>query len=328
MSSSNYPVSQYSLSPYAAKNLSHTTNSVPMMESITPRWLLTFLPWVSVEAGVYRVNSVKKNSETREGAIEFFEKLPDLHSDKLGEHEIPQSFADYEEGPREYTLGLVQTILRVNNQVTDLFNSPINQLKEQMRLTIETMKEKQEWEIINNKDMGLVNSVHPSMKIRTRRGAPTPDDMDELLARVWKKPAFFLAHPRAIAAFGRECTYRGVPPATVNLYGSPFITWRGVPLVPCDKLLIESDYGDKSSCGTTNILLMRVGEKEQGVIGLHQPNVCDESCIPSLSVRFGGINRHGVASYIMTLYFGTAVLTRDAIGMLENVEIGRYHDYE
>lgn len=43
--------------------------------------------------------------------------------------------------------------------------------------------------------------------------------------------AFFLTHP---AAFGRECTRRGVPPATVSLYGSQFITWRGVPVIPSD----------------------------------------------------------------------------------------------
>jgi hypothetical protein len=61
---------------------------------------------------------------------------------------------------------------------------------------------------------------------------------------VWKEPGFFLAHPRAIAAFGRECTRRGVPPPTVNLYGSQFLTWRGIPLVPSDKLAIK---GEKST---------------------------------------------------------------------------------
>ena len=58
------------------------------------------------------------------------------------------------------------------------------------------------------------------MRISTRYGAPTPDDLDELLALVWKKPAFFLAHPKAIAAFERECTWRGVPPVTINLFGT------------------------------------------------------------------------------------------------------------
>ena len=38
------------------------------------------------------------------------------------------------------------------------------------------------------------------MRIQTRDGAPTPDDLDELITRVWKEPAFFLTHPLAIAA--------------------------------------------------------------------------------------------------------------------------------
>lgn len=320
------PIVQDSLSPKAAKNLSNPTISVPMMEAITPRWLLTFLPWVSVEAGVYRVNKVKKSYEIEGREDEGREKLPELCSYHLGEHEIPQTFPDYEERPREYTLSLVQTILKINGQVTDIFNSPINQLQQQMRLTIEAMKEQQEREIINNNDFGLINSVAPSMRVQSRSGTPTPDDMDELLAKVWKKPAFFLAHPRAIAAFGRECTRRGVPPATVNLFGSPFLTWRGVPIVPCDKLLVDAEPYNKSSSGKTSILLMRVGERDQGVIGLHQPGLPDESTVPSLSVRFAGIDNRGIASYVVTLYFGAAVLTSDALGMLENVEVGVYHE--
>ena len=158
------------------------------------------------------------------------------------------------------------------------------------------------------------------MRIPTRLGPPTPDDMDELLSLVWKEPAFFLAHPKAIAAFGRECTRRGVPPPTVGLHGSQFLTWRGVPLVPCDKLEIEWRGG----VPTTSILLMRVGAERQGVIGLHQPSIGDPKT-PSLQVRFNGIDRTGVASYLLTLYFSAAILTEDAIGVLEHVEIGHFH---
>ena len=92
-------------------------------------------------------------------------------------------------------------------------------------------------------------------------------------------------------------------------------------MVPCDKVKIDS-------LGNTCILLMRVGEREQGVIGLHQPGVPGESQVPSLSVHFGGIDDMGIMSYIMTLYYGLAVLTNDALGMLENVNIGHYYDYE
>ena len=35
-----------------------------------------------------------------------------------------------------------------------------------------------------------------------------------------------------------------------------------------------------------------------------------------------------MASYLLTLYFSCAVLTDDALGVLENVEVGYYHDYE
>ena len=110
----------------------------------------------------------------------------------------------------------MQTVVRVHTRVSDLYNGPYDQLEEQMRLTIEGIKERQEWELINSKKFGLIHSVDPAMRISTRYGAPTPDDLDELLALVWKKPAFFLAHPKAIAAFERECTWRGVPPVTIE----------------------------------------------------------------------------------------------------------------
>jgi hypothetical protein len=105
---------------------------------------------------------------------------------------------------------------------------------------IEKVKERQENELVNNAEYGLLNNVTPEFRVKTRKGAPTPDDLDELIARVWKEPGFFLAHPRTIAAFGRECTRRGVPPPTVNLFGAQFLTWRGLPLVPCDKVAIKN----------------------------------------------------------------------------------------
>ena len=157
------------------------------------------------------------------------------------------------------------------------------------------------------------------MRVKSRNGRPTPDDLDELLARVWKEPAFFLAHPRTIAAFGRECTRRGVPPSTVTLFGSPFITWRGVPLVPCDKLHLAGNKSD--------ILLLRTGEQRRGVIGLFQPGLPGEVS-PSLTVRLMGIDQRGVASYLVSLYCSAAALTTDALGALESVEVDGYHEYK
>jgi hypothetical protein len=237
---------------------------------------------------------------------------------KRDESELPQTFVDYEDQPHEYFLNSVSTVLDVHTRVSDLYSSPHDQIKEQLRLTIETIKEKQESELINNPDYGLLSSVAPHQVIYPLTGAPTPDDLDELLTKVWKEPAFFLTHPLAIAAFGRECTRRGVPPPTVSLFGSQFLTWRGIPLIPSDKVPVAD--------GKTKILLLRVGEKRQGVVGLYQPGLAGEQS-PGLSVRFMGINRNAIASYLISLYCSLVVQSEDALAVLEDVEIGKFHEY-
>ncbi len=263
-----------------------------------------------------------KAERNEHGEMEFA-TVTGQHLDGLPD--MPGTFVDYDEQPREYALTAVEAAVQIDTLVANLFRQPVDQLSEQLRHAVESIKERQEWELINNRDFGLLHAAARSMRVPTRHGAPTPDEMDELLSLVWKKPAFFVAHPRAIAAFGRECTARGVPPPTVQLCGSPFVTWRGVPIVPCDKLLVDGTSRSRLGGGTTNILLLRVGEKEQGVVGLHQPGVPNERQ-PSLSVRCMGVDHNSIASYLVSLYFSAAVLTPDALGVLENVEVGYYHD--
>ncbi|MDJ0795431.1 MAG: family 2A encapsulin nanocompartment shell protein [Calothrix sp. MO_167.B12] len=319
---------QQSLSTQSARNLTSTTKTPPQMQGSTPRWLLKLLPWMEVPGGTFRVN--RRDIQVQEGTStnEEGEKNIEILSGREGEPELSQTFVDYDDFPKEYPLQVAQTVLRVHTRVSDLYTDPFDQFKEQLRLTIEGLMERKEKEIVNNaeingdadKAFGLVNVVSPSMRIQTRNGPPTPDDFDELLTKVWKQPAFFLAHPKAIAAFGRECTLRGVPPVTVEMFGSPFITWRGVPIVSSNKLPIDSK-------GKSKILLMRVGQQTQGVIGLHRTGLEGEQQ-PSLSVRLMGIDNKAIASYLVTAYFSAAVLVPDALGMLENVDINVYHSYD
>lgn len=243
------------------------------------------------------------------------------------ESEVARGFIEYDELPREYPLNTIETIVSISTQIADLYNDPINQVQEQLRLTIEDIRERQEWELINNPEFGLLHQPPSRMRVTTRNGAPTPDDMDELLSRVWEEPSFFLAYPRAIAAFGRECTRRGVPPPTITLFGAQVLTWRGIPIVPSDKLLVDGQRRPRLGHGKTSILLMRVGEDRRGVVGLHQPGIAGEK-LPSLSVRLMGINASAIAEYLLTLYFNVAVLGEDALGVLEGVEVGQYYDYE
>ncbi|MCP2334756.1 family 2B encapsulin nanocompartment shell protein [Actinomadura rupiterrae] len=452
---------QLSLSTRAARNLATTTKSVPMMQGITPRYLLRLLPWVEVKGGTYRVNrrlahtvgdgvvefvntgadiavipaelgelpqlagvsdealladaagrfeqreyapgevivepggpvdrvvllahgKVEKVGRGEYGADIVLDVLADgryfgdaallpapgtwehayravtpttvlvLPNEQIGEllgrypelrehiasvadapapatnakgeaeialasgHEgevaLAGTFADYDPSPREYQLSVAQTLLRVHTRVTDLYSHPMDQLEQQLRLTAEALREKQEDELVNNRDFGLLNNADLKQRIQSRSGPPTPEAMDDLLSRR-RGTKFYLAHPRTIAAFGRECTRQGVYPGVVERFGRRVTAWRGVPIFPCDKIRVTDR-------GTSSVLAMRIGEDDQGVIGLHRTGIPDE-IQPSMSARFTGIDERAVSSYLVSAYFSAAVLVPDALGVLENVEVSR-----
>jgi hypothetical protein len=238
----------------------------------------------------------------------------ELASGHEGEPDLPGTYVAYEVSPREYQLSVAQTVLRVHTRVADLYNDPMNQVEQQLRLTIEALRERQEHEMINNRNFGLLHNAAFEQRISTRTGPPTPDDLDELLSRR-RKSQYFLAHPRTIAAFGRECSRRGIYPSNIDMNGHMVPAWRGVPVLPCNKIPI-------SDTRTSSILAMRTGEKDEGVIGLHQTGIPHEYQ-PSLNVRFMGINEKGIISYLVSAYYSAAVLVPDALGILEDVEIGR-----
>ncbi len=238
----------------------------------------------------------------------------DLSSGHSGEVDLPGTFVDYELAPREYELSLVQTLLKVHSRVADLYNDPMNQTGQQVRLTVEALRERQEHELVNNREFGLLHNADLRQRVFTRSGPPTPDDLDELLSRR-RRSRFFLAHPRTIAAFRRECTERGIYPATVPHEGTVVQGWRGVPILPCDKIPITDGH-------LSSILVLRTGEEDQGVIGLHETGMDDEVA-PGMTVRFMGIDEKAIISYLVSAYFSAAVLVPDALGVLEHVEIGR-----
>ncbi len=301
----------------AAYNLANVTKTKPQYGALTPKWLTKFLEFKGLETGIYRVNKV----------VEGETPLDVLCSQTKKSDIIPEGYVEYQTEPREYRLNSISTIINVNTAIEDVYSAPYDQVQEQLGLAIESLRERQESQLINNDDYGLLKNIVDSQRIQTRNGAPTPDDMDELISKVWKEPSFFLAHPRAIAAFERECTKRGVPPVTVNIAGGNFLTWRGIPIIPTDKLLVDGLKNPKSQNGKTNILLIRTGEAKRGVVGLFQAGLKNEHS-RGLSVRFRGIDNKGVASYLLSLYCSAAILADDAIAVLEDVEVGEYYDYD
>lgn len=248
------------------------------------------------------------NKTNRKGE-KIVELFSGLHDD---EPDIPSTFVAYDPTPREYELNTGQTILKIHSKVADLYNSPYNQTEEQVRLTIEELRESQEYEMINNPKFGLLHNADFRQRIQTENGPPTPDDLDELLSRR-RKTKYIFAHPKAIAAFLRECTKKGIYPSTIEVDGKETIAWRGCPILTCNKIPVVN--------GLTSIIAMRTGEEDQGVVGLYQMGIPEE-VEPSMSVRYMGINEKAIISYLITNYFSVAVLVPDALGILENVEVG------
>ncbi|MEV7203313.1 family 2B encapsulin nanocompartment shell protein [Streptomyces griseoluteus] len=277
------------------------------------------LPWAAVRELTDRVPSLDAHLRAyaerqarpmnRKGEAE----VP-LQAGHVGEETLRGGFVDYELAPREYELSLTQTVLRVHTRVADLYNEPRDQTAEQLRLTVEEIRERQEWELVNNREFGLLHNIDYGQRISTHSGAPTPDDLDELLT-MRRGTKVFLAHPKAIAAFFRQCNRRGLVPGTADVDGREVPAWRGVPILPCGKIPVTEDH-------TSSIIALRTGEAGQGVVGLYQTGIPEEYQ-PGLNVRFMGIDRAAIVNYLVTAYYSLAILVPDAAGVLENVQIGR-----
>ncbi|GHH31218.1 family 2B encapsulin nanocompartment shell protein [Lentzea cavernae] len=288
-------------------------------KAVTPVTVLT-LSWTDFqalngEAGGLRAHIQHTFNSRNKPQDEHGEAEIGMASGHDGEPVLPGTYVDYELSPREYELSVAQTVLQVHSRVADLYNHPMDQVEQQLRLTIEALRERQEHEIVNNRSFGLLHNADLKQRIHTRSGPPTPDDFDELLSIVWKDPGYFLAHPRTIAAFGRELNKRGLYPQHIDFNGQQVPAWRGIPVLPCNKIPV-------SDTRTSSVMLIRTGEQNQGVIGLHQTGIPDEYQ-PGLSVRFMGINDQAIINYLVSAYYSAAIMVPDAIGVLEHVELGR-----
>jgi len=152
-----------------------------------------------------------------------------------------------------------------------------------------------------------------------RRLGPTPDDMDGLLATVWKEPSFFLGPPQGRRRLRPRVAASGIYRGSVGLGGQPAPgVWRGRAAFSMSKIPV-ADATPARSCSATRRGLC------QGVIGLRQDGIPDELTRPGLNVR---LPEHP-ANKGDQLRLGPRLLLRAdprperGSAWLENVELGQ-----
>ncbi len=117
------------------------------------------------QAGIFRLNRVKEEGEPT-----------DVECSPPRDHnpDLPETFVDYVDTPREYFLKAVTTVLDVQTRVSDLYSQPFDQVQEQLRLLIEGVKEKQESELSTTANMASFRASRPRSASGRGKGRPRP----------------------------------------------------------------------------------------------------------------------------------------------------------
>jgi hypothetical protein len=74
------------LSESAARQLANATKTRAQWRGITPRWLISFLNWTPVEAGIFRLNRVREEGEPTD-----VEASPPRDANP----DLPETYVDY-----------------------------------------------------------------------------------------------------------------------------------------------------------------------------------------------------------------------------------------
>lgn len=312
-----------------ARALSQPQISRPYWGARTPRWICSVFKAIGdgcipIRGGVLRINQVDEpflDIRTSSGEVKNLPSadLAVAHSHPEGTY-LDTSHAGYAE-PREVALETIQTVVKVHKRIPTLYSDQHDQRQQQLLLASEYIKETKENLIFNHPDYGLVNSVADAYGVEVG-GPPTPDVLDDLLSRGWKAPDVFVAHPEVVEVFHRELSARGLTSESVQIFGATFSSWRGLPIIPTNKLhlyakdakLSEDELQERQPGKSESIiLLVRVGEAKQGVVSLFAEGTGEGGPLPGIEVERMYTGDEAVESYLLTTYSAVAVLTASAL---------------
>ncbi|MFT8439611.1 cyclic nucleotide-binding domain-containing protein, partial [Acetobacter fabarum] len=115
-------------------------------------------PWLKTALTAQDVASRADVNQYGEAAIQVLSSVD-------GEPKLPTTFVDYQDHPREYYIHSIQTVLRTHTRITDLYSNEFDQLREQVRVVIDVIREREEWELLNNPEFGLLNETAIAQRV-------------------------------------------------------------------------------------------------------------------------------------------------------------------
>ena len=294
-----------------AKNIAIPHKITPFLEEVTPRWFEKIMENVGIENSTYQINKITK-------------KVEDFNFDVSEYKTIPESNINFDKDPEVIELFSIETLVKVPAKVADINNVPYNQKELQLKLTFEKIFEMKEDLIFyygiknnvqydeNKHKYGLLNYVRNHDRMMKETGQIFElNILDKMLSNVWIKPTFFIAHPNILNQIMCQCTENGIYPNQIELFGFSFMTWRGIPIIPCDKLQRKEE--NKT---LYDIFLIRTGENDSGVVILHNNNINYGQTVSSV-VKETSTDDKGLISYRVSHYFNVAVLSENSIYMCE-----------
>lgn len=284
---------EFLLSVVDAENTSLPHRIAAFHEDSTPRWMCKFLDEVDIPNGTYQINKA-----ISKGPI-------DRETDEYGN--VSEGNIPYIKDPHVVKLYAVETILKIPSTVLDIYNIPHGQLTQQLKLTLEMIMEASEDLSFFHENYGLLPYCKEHDRMLDPESKNLPHILDTMMEHVWIKPSFFVMHQSSLRQLLFDCTSMGIYPSTIDVFGCSFISWRGIPILPSNKL----DNGGKSY-----IFLMRTGEDVRGVVMLKNSSLTHNK-IKSLSVKEKSTDSKGISSFHIAYYCNVAVLSPDAIICVE-----------
>lgn len=229
-----------------------------------------------------------ENSGIKDDLIEILDKrkkeLSEIYNDDLMNYK--QSL--YVDTEVEVPLTIIEDIFITNDDKT---------LTQQLlEIKIETLKQKAEWEIISNKEFGLLNNISKNMILPENKNLQLIDRLDDLISLIYK-PSLILANPKDIIKIEHECTQHNILMEMIELRGIKFMSWRGIPILPSRTI-------------QDNIIALRTGTEDYGVVGICK-DISNDYKVPGLLIEQIENNK-----YSIKLFLSIAFLSNDSAAML------------